>query len=160
MKPWALAAFAAVDYLSSSVASNRRRYYSITVPVKRFVSCKKSCESERLKSLFFILFMFIAVVAYLAVGYVVKPVYKVCYSRFACARCAHKRNLLPGLCVQGYIVKHVGYAVKAEIDVEETDVALSSVSDSPNVSAVGMLPRTIRRCVPSFRRAYRLPALR
>ena len=87
-----------------------------------------------------------AVLADLAGRNIVKPVDKICYGRFACARCADKSNLLSRLGIESYIVKNNLFGIVAEVHILHTHIA-HQLGIGDCAVLVRMLPRT---CTSSF----------
>ena len=105
MKPSAFASLAAAMTSSSVASSFPKRMFSVTVPVKRCVSCRYDAEGPTQVG-FFDLIDVDAVIADLAVLDVVKAVDQVCDCRLTGPGGADKCDFLSRLRVQLYVVEY------------------------------------------------------
>ena len=88
-----------------------------------------------------------SVVAYLAVGNVVKPVYEVGDGSLARARRTYEGDLLPGFCIQRNAAENGFAGFVFKVNVEHTHVAAQLCVSNRAVCVVRVLPRPHTRAL-------------
>ena len=103
-------------------------------------------DSERpTQVVFFYLIYIYTVIAYLAVGNVVKSVDKIGYRRLTCSRCADKRYFLSLRSVYGDVVKDKFILDVSKVDLVEFYLAGKSLVRRSSLCLVRMFPRPYSR---------------